>query len=248
MSPSGSAPATPPLPKALRRDRIPTDSLRVHAPPRPDARRSEAFRNPSRQGLTHPATRSQYPLRAPGHFRAVMTDLEDRTEASAAVFVGRHQRAVWRWLRALGCEPHRADEHCQDALLAALHGGVDRLPADEAAAWLRTTSRNLFLMALRQEQRRPPVVAFEELERQWLRLRADADGGDAALAALADCVQHLPERERALVDQRYVQRCSRAAMAQQQGIGEAGIKMALRRARTRLRACIEGKLEREDRR
>jgi len=177
-----------------------------------------------------------------------MTDLDERTEARAAAFVGRHQRAVWRWLRALGCEPHRADEHCQDALLAALQVGVDGLPADEAAAWLRTTSRNLFLMELRQLRRRPPVVAVEVLERQWQQLRADADAGDAALAALADCVHHLPERERALVEQRYVQQRSRAAMAQQQGIGEAGIKMALRRVRARLRACIEGKLQGEDRR
>lgn len=178
-----------------------------------------------------------------------MTDLEHRTEIATA-FVGRHQVAVWRWLRALGCAADHAEEHCQDALLAALHRGIDRLPDREAASWLRTASKNLFWMRLRQERRRPPTVAIPAIEADWLQLAADPGGDpdDRALRSLAACLEHLPARERALVEQRYRDGSSRAAMAATSGLGEAGIKMALRRARARLRACIERRLRHEDER
>lgn len=176
----------------------------------------------------------------------MMTETRPSTETAAAAFVGRHQAAVWRWLRALGCEPHRADEHCQDALLAALHHGLDRRPEAEAATWLRTASKNLFWMRLRHERRQPPVVAVEAIEAEWQRLRADRDGGNAALAALGACLERLPQRERELLDQRYRDQRDRAAIARELGIGDAGVKMALRRARARLRTCIEQRLQRED--
>jgi DNA-directed RNA polymerase specialized sigma24 family protein len=40
----------------------------------------------------------------------------------------------------------------------------------------------------------------------------------------------------------YAQRMSRAAMAQQAGMTEDGIKSAMRRIRARLAACIAGRL------
>jgi DNA-directed RNA polymerase specialized sigma24 family protein len=46
-----------------------------------------------------------------------------------------------------------------------------------------------------------------------------------------------------LLEQRYGDGGSREDMATSLGIGEAGIKQALRRARTRMRLCMEGKLE-----
>ena len=56
--------------------------------------------------------------------------IESPQDSSATeAVVARHQAALWRWLRALGCEAGRADEHCQDALLAALHHGVGEVTA-----------------------------------------------------------------------------------------------------------------------
>ncbi len=182
----------------------------------------------------------------PGHWACVRTDIEHPAETAAAAFVGRHQAAVWRWLRALGCEPNRAEEHCQDALLAALHHGLDRRSDAEAATWLRTASKNLFWMRLRHERRQPPVVAIEAIEADWQRLRVDHDGGNAALTALGACLERLPARERQLVELRYRAQQDRTAMARELGIGEAGIKVALRRARARLRTCIEQRLQPED--
>jgi RNA polymerase sigma-70 factor (ECF subfamily) len=161
---------------------------------------------------------------------------------AADLFVARHQRGVWRWLRALGCDAQAAEEHCQDALFAALHHGIDRLEPRDAERWLRTAAKRLFWMRLRTERRMPPRTSLEALEAEWARLRADADGGDAALAALRACLAGLPERERELVAARYGERQGREAMACRFGASEAGIKQALRRARAKLRDCIERRL------
>ena len=159
-----------------------------------------------------------------------------------AAFVAQHQRGVLRWLRLLGCEPARAEEHCQDALLAALHHGMDQRPAPVAARWLRTAARNAFWMALRRERRQPRVAELAELEQAWLAVHGDQDGGDGALEALHECLDGAEPRDRALLEQSYRDEVSREAMAESFGLGEAGIKQALRRARRRMQQCVEGKL------
>lgn len=166
-------------------------------------------------------------------------------EQGAAAFVDRHQAGLWRWLRMLGCESASAEEHCQDALLAALHEGVHRWADADAGRWLRAAARNLFLMELRTRRRRPPVAPLDAAEAAWGRLRADRDGGRAALAALDRCLETLTDREHELVMGRYAEQRGRQDMARAMGVGEAGVKQALRRVRAKLRACIVRRLEGE---
>ncbi|MCK5942357.1 MAG: sigma-70 family RNA polymerase sigma factor [Planctomycetes bacterium] len=158
-------------------------------------------------------------------------------------FVARHQAGVWRWLRALGCEASRAEEHCQDALLAALHDGIDRLPTADANRWLRRAAKNLFLMQLRAERRRPQWHDLDTLEEAWLALAPDDDGADAALTALSRCLLTLAARDRDLVARRYQQREPRAATAAALDLTEAGVKQALRRVRDKLRTCVLRRLD-----
>jgi len=167
----------------------------------------------------------------------------------AAAFVRRHQRGLWRWLLALGCEAAAAEEHCQDALLAALQHGIGALPEAEARRWLRHAARNLVRMAWRAQQRRPAIVPLgqiEAIEAAWLAVHGDDDGGDAAAEALARCLDGLPARDREFVRQRYEVGLSRAAMAAAAGVGEAAIKQVLRRVRACLRACVEQRLHEEN--
>jgi RNA polymerase sigma-70 factor, ECF subfamily len=191
------------------------------------------------------------PFRAPPAFRTAVSSLPASRNPRldpVADFVAQHQRGLWRWLRALGCEAAAAEEHCQDAMLAALQHGIVDLPVVDARRWLRTAARNLFWMQLRAEHRRPRTVPFDEVEAAWRAARGDADGGEAAARALDTCLQGLEARERELLAQRYQRRNSRAAMAQQFGMGEAGVKQALRRVRAKLKACMESGLAREDQR
>ncbi|MCR9248244.1 MAG: sigma-70 family RNA polymerase sigma factor [bacterium] len=163
-------------------------------------------------------------------------------DAVAETFVRQHQRGLWRWLRALGCEADHAEEHCQDALLAGLAAGAADWPRRTAASWLRTAARNLFLMRLRQQRRRPDRASLDAIAAEWQALDADADGCESALQALRACVRHLPARGRELLEHRYGRDESRAAMAKAFGLREAGVKQALRRLRDRLRDCLNRRL------
>ncbi|MBL8730408.1 MAG: sigma-70 family RNA polymerase sigma factor [Planctomycetes bacterium] len=170
------------------------------------------------------------------------TTVASSRDIDVRAFVQRHQRGLQRWLRALGCESGAAEEHCQDALLAALHRGIDARPPGVASAWLRTTARNLFWMRLRHERRQPPVRSLDEIEAAWQAVGGDRDDGDAARTALRDCLDAADARDRELLEARYRDGRSRAVMAASLGIGEAGVKQALRRARSRVQQCVEGKL------
>lgn len=170
-----------------------------------------------------------------------------QSRADATTFVVRHQFGLQRWLRALGCPPEQAEEHCQDALLAALHEGVHERPSGIAAAWLKTAARNLFWMQLRRDRRRPPVTAIDEVETVWQAVLGDRDGGDLALEALRSCLAAADARDRALLERRYRDDETRQAIAGALGLGVAGVKQALRRARGRLQQCIESKLARQAR-
>ena len=154
-------------------------------------------------------------------------------------FVNRHQAGLWRWLRALGCDAAHAEEHCQDAILVALHHEVHHLADPDASRWLRRTAKNLFLMQLRQEKRRPRLVAFDELDAAWQALGGDRDGGSAALTALNLCLLALPSRDRDLIARRYEQGASRTDIAAALGVTDAGVKQALRRVRDKLRDCVQ---------
>jgi RNA polymerase sigma-70 factor (ECF subfamily) len=173
-----------------------------------------------------------------------MTELtmDPPSQLSPTQFVTRHHRGLLRWLTALGCDPISSDDHCQEALLAGLHHGVHGWPRTRAWAWLRTAARNFHRMQLRRERRRP-TLRLDEVEPAWLCAGGDDDGGDGALDALRRCLDDADERDRDLLDRRYAEQQGRAEMAKALGIGEAGVKQALRRARTRLRDCMEHRLE-----
>jgi RNA polymerase sigma-70 factor (ECF subfamily) len=158
-------------------------------------------------------------------------------------FVERHQAGVWRWLRALGCDAQHADEHCQDALLAALHEGIPELPHADASRWLRRAAKNLFLMRLRSERRHPQWHDLDELEHAWVDLGGDDDGGAAALTALNRCLLALAARDRDLIARRYEHDEPRAVTATALGVTEAGVKQALRRLRDKLRQCVRRRLD-----
>lgn len=173
--------------------------------------------------------------------------MEIRSVTGPAAFVATHQRGLLRWLRALGCDPHQAEEHAQDALLAALHHNLDQRPARTARAWLRTTARNLWRMELRRRGRRPDERAFEEVEQAWQAIDGDGEGDHAALDALQRCLDVADSRDRELLEQRYRDELPREVMARNHGLSGAGIKQALRRARARIQHCVERRLSGEER-
>jgi RNA polymerase sigma-70 factor, ECF subfamily len=157
-------------------------------------------------------------------------------DAEVAAFVRRHQKAIWRFLRALGCRPHDADELAQDALLIALARPHDNATA--AAAFLRQTAKFVWLRRQRDDRRAAERLAAAA-DAIWRRYITDTDDGDAHVNALRACVDALPPRSRHVIARFYGEAASRAELAAELELGEHGVRTLLQRLRQALRACIE---------
>jgi RNA polymerase sigma-70 factor (ECF subfamily) len=80
------------------------------------------------------------------------------TDQAATVQVGfdparlveRHQSGVWRYLRALGCDPVLAEDLTQDTFLAVLRQPFEEYSEAATAAYLRRTARNLYVNSHRR--------------------------------------------------------------------------------------------------
>jgi RNA polymerase sigma-70 factor, ECF subfamily len=160
-----------------------------------------------------------------------------------------HQTEIWRFLRYLGAQAELAEDLCQETFLIWLDCDDEEIQSmnpSHLRAWLRGVSRNLFLQSLRKTRRlpaldiesEPGLVAAEEV---WLR-RAGEDGGELYLSALQHCMQQLEDRERRALEQRYGHNASRERIGSTLGLGDSGVKSLLRRARARLKLCIQRKV------
>lgn len=153
-----------------------------------------------------------------------------------------YQAAVWRYLRAMGCEASLAEDLTQETFLAVLQRPFQDINPAATAAYLRKTALNLLISHHRRSGRVTAVEDVESLDRTWTSW-AGSDGGDAAIDALRDCLQRLTERARLALEMRFRGEHSREEIAEKLEITEHGAKNLMQRAKQQLRECIESKLK-----
>lgn len=157
-------------------------------------------------------------------------------------FVRNHQKGVWRYLRFLGCEPSRADDLTQEAFIRVFRSHFRSKPgAEPGAAYLRLVARHLFIDACRRDRREPPTATLDRADEVWARYAGKGDGEEYR-EGLRDCLRGLDDRSRAVLEARYGADSSREALGRDFGVLPEGAKSLLRRAKERLRLCLEGKL------
>src|SRR5688572_23610575 len=78
-----------------------------------------------------------------------------------------HQPGVWRYLRALGCEPTLAEDLTQDTFLAVLQKPFQDYNPAATAAYLRRVAYNLFISYQRRAGKVTTVENIEDLEQQF---------------------------------------------------------------------------------
>jgi RNA polymerase sigma-70 factor (ECF subfamily) len=165
----------------------------------------------------------------------------ETTEFDSARLIEEHQVGIWRYLRALGCDPSQADDLTQETFLAVLqHPFQDYGPAS-TAAYLRKVARNQLISARRRTGKVTAVENVEDFDRTWEKW-AGTDNGEALTEALKECLQQLTERARMALEMRFRERAPRLEIAAALAITEHGAKNLMQRAKLRLRECIEGKL------
>jgi len=159
----------------------------------------------------------------------------------AAGFVRRHQKALWRYLRALGADAATAEDVLQDALVVALRRGIEDRGDAAVGTFLRRTARFILLRRVRDEGRKRAAL-IERAAEAWEHELADRDGEDAGTAwrdALLACIARLQPRARRAVEAAYREGRSRRQIGAELELSDNGVKTLMQRSREALRLCIE---------
>ena len=166
----------------------------------------------------------------------------DSTAFDPVRLIEDHQAGVWRYLRALGCEPNLAEDLTQDTFLAVLQRPFEDYSTAATAAYLRRTAYNALVSFQRRNKKVTTVENIEELNQTWERW-AGQDNGEELLDALQRCLATLGNRARLALELRFRERASRESIAAALEISEHGAKNLMQRAKKKLRECIESKLK-----
>ena len=158
-----------------------------------------------------------------------------------------HQAGVWRYLRVLGCDPSLADDLTQETFLRMMKGPAAIRDGAATAAYLRRVAKNLLIdsrRASRRAQEHSSVLRdVERAEAAWSSLASDGSGEDV-LAALRLCFTELDPRSQDALRERYEKKLGRSDLAASLELSPEGAKTVLRRAKARLKTCIERRLGR----
>ena len=149
-----------------------------------------------------------------------------------------HQRDLWRFLLALGCEPTEAEDLTQEAFIQTLRGGFEYRSEHETAAWLRKVAKNLFISTVRKRKRAPVVRNLDDVDVEWGEWNGHS-ASDRRIEGLRGCLESLGDRARLALELRYRDDLGREDMADRLDMKEAGVKTLLERARATLRECVE---------
>ena len=152
-----------------------------------------------------------------------------------------HQTGVWRYLRALGADPALADDLTQETFLAVLRKPFEQRSRPETVGYLRVVARNHFFKSLRRSGKQVILPDLEQVSGQWIELAGDGDGA-LLIEALEKCLEVLEDRPRKALDLRYREAANRKAIAEALEMSEDGVKTLLRRAKARLRKCMERRI------
>jgi len=154
--------------------------------------------------------------------------------------IGTHQRTVWRYLRALGCDAARADDLTQETFLQGIRAGLEDRGVRATGAFLCSIARYVFLRSHRSLARRRARETAFAADALW-REQAAAGDGDLLLEQLRECLGQLGDRAARAVDLQYGQGYSRRRIAAALGLAPNGVKTLMQRTRQALRACLEKK-------
>jgi RNA polymerase sigma-70 factor (ECF subfamily) len=171
-----------------------------------------------------------------------MARVSPSTEFDPARLIVEHQTGIWRYLRALGCDPPLAEDLTQETFLAVLEKPFSDYHPIATGAYLRRVARNLFISFRRRSDTAISVANVDAIDARWSRWAGESDGGEL-LETLKECLAALGERARESLDMRYRDKRSREEIAAALGVGVHGAKNLMQRARQTLRECIERKMK-----
>ncbi len=179
-----------------------------------------------------------------GNLRLVSASVgtSQATDFDPARLIEDHQNGVWRYLRALGCDHNEAEDLTQETFLTVLQKPFEYYSRTAASAYLRKVAYHRFVTSRRRSGREVAVAEVDQIHDTWSQW-AGEDDGEELHDALRGCLQQLTKRARWALEMRFRDRLPRSAIAEALSITEHGAKNLMQRAKQKLRACIEVKMQ-----
>lgn len=180
------------------------------------------------------------------------SDLVRRLATDEAAFpelVSRYQATVRGFTALWAPSRDEADDIAQEVFLGALHSAHTFDPSRDLKTWLLGIARNLTRQAWRRVLRLPqgsPQDLDSILEQHAVAAyQARAQKADQRNAALEQCIETLPEKERSAFNSYVVDELSSGEMASRMNTTEGTVRALVSRIRRRLKLCIERRLQLE---
>ena len=172
-----------------------------------------------------------------------LTDSSNSPDAAwdAESLIAEHQTGVWRYLRAIGCDPSLADDLTQETFVAVLKHPFQNFSQAATASYLRRVAFHLLVTLRRRQERFAVTDDMEMLDRDWSRWAGCDASGNEVIDALADCFSRLTKRAQQSLKMRFSENATREQIARSLGITEHGAKNLMQRAKLQLRQCLEEK-------
>ena len=165
---------------------------------------------------------------------------DDSGELDFNTILWRTQGSIRAFIAGMGAAAHEVDDLAQETYLE-LYRNFEKIPAGVAPErWLKGIARNVCLNHFRRMSRRNrlhrealgEVLAAMECETEALF------GQHSVGSVLEDCVGKLPPKQRRLIELRYQQDLSSAAIAEKIDSTAEAVRVLLFRVRGLLKDCV----------
>ncbi|HYG76512.1 MAG TPA: sigma-70 family RNA polymerase sigma factor [Planctomycetota bacterium] len=156
-----------------------------------------------------------------------------------------------RWLSAYvlaACgKPDAVEDIIQETFRIALEKRESFQRGTCFSAWLRGIARNCVKRHFESTKRQPVLMgdAFERMEQAAIEATdklLDSEWSERRIKALRECLAHLTEKARRILEDRYVRDCSAQDVGVQESMSEVAVHVTVFRARVSLSDCLKRKL------
>jgi RNA polymerase sigma-70 factor, ECF subfamily len=158
-----------------------------------------------------------------------------------------HRDGIFGFILALARDREAAEEVFQEVGLAVVQEFGRGTDVQRFLPWVHEIARRRVAAHFRRVARGPELATPASLEDVVSQAFEEHAGSARAVAARQEylklCLEELPPTQRAMIEQHYTERAPIARIAESLAWSAGAVKVALWKARRRLEACIDGKVE-----
>ena len=157
----------------------------------------------------------------------------------------KHSGQIKGYLLAVSSDLSEVDDLLHRTFLAITAKAEDFRPGTNFLAWARAVAKIEVLRANREAQHRARALSPAVID-SLTTDAVDIDASPSRLVKLVECMKELSRRAREIVNLRYREAKKPGEIARQLNLAPETIYVALSRARSVLRECVERKMHEEE--